>query len=223
MEACKKISVHIADDQEHCLAALELALEDAPDIHITGIARDGEQLLALSTDHPADVIITDINMSGTDGIAATRLIRERYPLIKILGFTQYTDERLFIEMMHAGADGYLFKSMDSHTIVKAVRAVMDDRVFYCNKTLKKMAQVLRQGIFRLSAQPLPPGFFIGKEKEVLLLLCQGLGGKQIAAELDLTLNTVNKYRSNLRKKTGRVNDAMLVLFAVEHRLFIPES
>lgn len=223
MDLAEKIQLYIADDQDHCLESLRLALEDAPDIHIAGVAQSGEQLLALVANNLPQVVITDINMSATDGITATRLLREQYPSIKILGFTQYTDERLLIEMMHAGADGYLYKGTDSYTIATAVRMVVNDGNFFCTRTLKKLAQVLQQGIFCLSPKPIPPGFFVGKEKDVLLLLCEGLGGKQIAARLGLTENTVNKYRANLREKTGRPNDAMLVLFAVQHSLFNPDS
>lgn len=217
------IKVMIADDQEHCLEAIKLALEDAPDICITGQARNGLDLIHMLEEQSPDVIITDIYMKGLDGISVTRMIKEHDENIKVIGFTQYTDEQLLIEMMHAGADGYLFKNADSQTIVKAVRTVSNDGNFFCDKTMNKLVKLFRIGIYRISPEPVKPGFFTGKEKEVLLAVCEGLGAKQIAWKLGLTENTVNKYKANLRKKTNCVNDAMLVVFAIQHHIYIPES
>ena len=215
------MNVHIADDQEYCLEALQLLLEDAADICITGIARNGEELVALLQTSIPDVIITDISMHPMDGITATRIIKKELEQVKVLGFTQYSDERLLLQMMQAGADGYLYKNTDSLTLAEAVRTVMDKGHFFCTKTLGKLAALLRQGVFPLSPEVVAPHFFMGKEKEVLLLLCRGLGGKQIADALGITEHTVNSYRANLRKKTGCQNDAMLVVYALQHGLFTP--
>lgn len=217
------IQVFIADDQPHCLEAVQLALEDAPDIYIAGTARNGFELLHLLQEQTPHVVIMDIYMKAMDGIRATGLVKEFNENIKVIGFTQYTDEQLFIEMMQAGADGYLLKNADSQTMIKAVRTVMNDGNFFCSRTMGKLVKLFRQGIYRPSPEPIGPGFFTGKEKEVLLGVCEGLGAKQIAWKLSLTENTVNKYKANLRKKTNRLNDAMLVVFAIQHHLYIPES
>ena len=222
MKANHYIKVCIADDQNYCLDVMQLALEDAPDIDIAGTAHDGEELLQLVKTHQPDVVITDISMQNMDGVTATSLIKKEYGHIKVLGYTQYRDEGLILEMIQAGADGYLYKNTDSQTMVKAVRDVAGDGNFFCTQSLKAVVGLLSQRLLLRASTSQKPIRFMGSEKEVLLLLCEGMNTKQIATALQLSENTVTAYKAQLRSKTKTINDVTLVIYAILHGIYNPD-
>ncbi len=215
--------VLIADDQYYSIKSLKLTLAHRPGILICGQAGNGEELIQLSTELEPDVIITDIRMPGLDAAEATRIIRSLHPGIKILAWTQFTDDEQILNMMNAGANGYLFKGAEADNIIAAVEAVMRGQTFFCETTNHRLLYMMQHNYLSASCKPLPPHFFAAHEREILVLICKQYKSRQIASSLGLTNNTINKYRNNLLFKTGATNVVGLVLFAIEHGIVKKED
>ena len=216
MRKNKATSVLVADDHYYSIESLKLALAHEKNIVLCGAARSGSELLRLCQQFEPDVIITDVRMPDMSGIEITRIIRTQYPQIKIIGWTGYRDSRQLLDMINAGANGYISKNTDSHYFGKAVETVMRGLPYYCEVTSEHITELLRGEKDYGGPRPLPPGYFAAHEKEILILICRGYKTGAIAAELRLSKNTVNKYRANLKFKTGAATIAELVTFAVEH-------
>lgn len=215
--------VLIADDQYYSIESLKLTLAHREGILVCGQAGNGEELIQLSTQLEPDVIITDIRMPGINTADAIGIIRAVHPDIKILAWTQFTDDEQILNMMNAGANGYLFKGAEADNIIAAIDAVMKGQTFFCEITNSRLLYMIQHRYLASSYKPLPPHFFAAHEREILVLICKQYKSRQIAAQLGLTNNTVNKYRNNLLLKTGAGNVVGLVLFALEHGIVKKED
>src|SRR5438067_1857059 len=133
------IRLVIADDHEIFRDGLALMLSKHKDIDLVGQAENGKELLELiEATHP-DVIMTDIKMPQMDGIEATRLLLRKYPDLKVIALSMFDEENLIVEMLEAGAKGYLLKNADKQEILDAIENVYEDKVFYCRHTSARLA------------------------------------------------------------------------------------
>lgn len=214
----KNINVLVADDQPLCHQALELSLANSSEITICGKAKNGEELISSIATALPDVIITDIQMPGINGIEATKIIKELYPEIKILALTQFSDEELIVKMLQAGADGYILKTASSHSLIQAIKAVKEGHPYFCESTSSRLLKMILKGTIT-ARSALKPDFFAANEKEILIYICEGYSSKQIAPLLGLAHSSVEKYRSRLFKKTGSQNVVDLVMFALTNGIY----
>lgn len=213
----------IADDQFYSLEGLKLALAHIPDITVCGEATDGIALIDRCTELLPDMVITDLKMPGITGMEAISIISTVHPDVKSLAWTQYMDDDLFRETMKAGARGFLYKSVSSQEMANAINRVMRGHTYYCGHTSNMITEMIKNGDMNSSAKPLPPGFFAAHEREVLIGVCRDYNHREIAAQLGLSPNTINKYRANLKFKTGADGIAGLIAFAVEYGVIKPEE
>jgi DNA-binding NarL/FixJ family response regulator len=117
------ISVLVVDDQKTIQQFLKAALEAEPDLNIVGVANDGKEAIEKVEQLRPDVVVMDINMPVMDGLAATRLISDRYTATRVLILSLYDDDEYLSDALEAGAKGYLFKNTPSEDIIIAVRSV----------------------------------------------------------------------------------------------------
>jgi len=194
------IRVLIADDHTVLRHGLRLILSEADDLSIVGEAADGEQAVALALALDPDVVLMDVNMPGVDGIEATRRIRAARPGIHILVLTVSDRDRDLVEAMRAGARGYLLKKAESGEVLEAIRRVAAGEAIL---SATAMARVLDE----LASPVSSPEKLTGRETEVLGLIAQGLGNKEIALALHVSENTVKTHvrhileKLNLRSRT----------------------
>jgi DNA-binding NarL/FixJ family response regulator len=123
------IRLVIADDHEIFRDGLSLMLSKQDRVILSGQAKDGEELLQLVEEVRPDLVLTDIKMPRLDGIAATRILLQRYPDLKIIALSMYEEEDLIVEMLEAGARGYLLKNADKKEIMEAVLTVSGEIYF----------------------------------------------------------------------------------------------
>src|SRR4051812_29284974 len=128
------IRVVIADDHELIREGFYTMFRKYKNLQVVGEASNGEELVDLTASLKPDVIITDIRMPKMDGVEATRIINEKFPQIAIIAFTMYEEETSIIDMLEAGAQGYLIKSAAKSEIMDAVQAVTDHKTYYCRQT-----------------------------------------------------------------------------------------
>jgi len=194
-----KIKILIADDHAVVREGTRQILEQEPDLEVVGEACDGEEAVKLAGSARPDVAIVDIAMPKVDGIEATKQIKTLYPSIAVLILSAYDDDQFVFNLLEAGAAGYLLKSIRSHELIEAIRAVYaGESVLHpviARKVLNRFAPV--------SGQPQgqkPTEVLSEREIEVLRLATQGLSNRDIANGLCLSLRTVQAHLGHIFNK-----------------------
>ena len=201
--------VLICDDHAIFREGLNKVLGD--DVNVVGHASNGKECLELIKSTKPDVVLLDVRMPEMNGIECTRQIRSFNTDIKVIAITQFDEARLVNQMMKSGANGYLLKDTTREEMLKAFRIVMDGKV-YCSPNVDPDGFELHEP---KEGDKLFPKIS-SREKQVLRLICEEFSNKQIAAELGISIKTVELHRSNLFKKIGVSNLAGLVRWAIEN-------
>lgn len=205
----QKITVLLADDHALVRRGFRRLLADDPAIAVVAEASDGDEAVSLAEELKPQVVVMDVAMPGTNGLAATRAILAKNPGAAILMLSMHSEETLVRQALDAGAKGYVLKNaldLDLATAVKRVAA---------GETVLDPAVVPRETESgersRLSA----------RELEVLQLICDGLSNREIAAKLGLSVNTVAVHRANIMNALGVHKTAELVVYAIKNGLVTP--
>jgi DNA-binding NarL/FixJ family response regulator len=217
----EKISrIVIADDFPMFLQGLSLLLEKQPGFEIVGEASNGQQLTAIAKKLQPDVVITDIEMPIMTGIEATREIKSCFPSIGIIALTMFGDDQFVLDMLEAGASGYLLKNGLKEELFDAITVVIAGGNYYSNSTSMRLSKMIAASKAR-SGNTIGAASFSPKELEIIQLICQQYASKEIADKTMLTHRTVEKYRDRIMEKTGSRNMAGIVVFAIRHGIYKP--
>lgn len=212
------IRVLIADDQELIRAGFQTLLRRQPEIEFVGEAENGRELLELTASLKPDIIFMDIKMPLLDGIEATRILSGRQPEIGIIALTLYDDDNLIVDMLEAGAKGYLVKNAAKQEIIDAIHTVYEDGNYYCRHTNSKLAQLIAKSKFNPHKKNKQVEF-TQREKEVIDLICREYSNKEIAAKMGLSVRTIEGYRERIQEKMEVRSTAGLVVYAMKKGLF----
>ncbi len=214
------IRVLIADDHAAIRAGLRLVLDAAPDIDVVGEAADGEVAIRQATALRPDVVLMDIRMPGTDGIAATQAITSQR-LAEVLVLTTFDIDEYVFGALRAGAAGFLLKTVEPVHLIEAVRRVAGgDGVIAPEVTRRLLAAFI-------SASPQPRqepltrtdlGQLTGREREVLAALGRGLSNADIAGDLGITEATAKTHVSRVLGKLGLTSRVQAAILAKEEGL-----
>lgn len=212
----KSISLIIADDHEIFRDGLALMLAKHG-VELVGQAGDGQELVQLVEEKRPDIVLTDIKMPRMDGIAAARLLLQRYPALRIIALSMHEEEDLIVEMLEAGARGYLLKNADKKEILNAIQTVEEGNIYYCKHTTANLASLIVKSKF--DAQKRAPGaLFNDREKEIIRLICRQHTAQEIGDLLYLSKRTVEGYRTRILEKMDVKNTAGVVIFALKHSI-----
>ncbi|HET6253488.1 MAG TPA: response regulator transcription factor [Puia sp.] len=211
------IRLVIADDHEIFRDGLALMLSKQDTVVLTGQAADGEELLRLVADTRPDIVLTDIKMPRLGGIAATKILLQRYPDLKIIALSMFDEEALIVEMLEAGAKGYLLKNAHKNEILEAILTVYDGSIFYCKHTTAQLATLIVRSKLDLHKKAHEP-LFTDREKEIIRLICRQHTAQEIGDLLYLSKRTVEGYRTRILEKMEVKNTAGVVIFALRHHL-----
>lgn len=212
------IKVIIADDHEIFRDGLRLMLQKQPDIDLLAEAEDGKELIEQIKQLRPDVVITDVKMPRMDGVAAARHISEHYPTIGIIALTMFDEDDLIVDMLEAGARGYLLKNADKNEMVDAVKSVFNNEPYYCRHTSHKLAQMVARSKFNPFKHEVKP-VFSDREKEMIVYICDGLTNKEIAEKVFLSVRTVEGLRMKLLEKMNVKNTAGIIIYAIKNNLY----
>ena len=191
----------IVDDDPLIVSSLELSLSLKDDITVIASANDGAKAIEICKNTPPDVILMDIRMPGTDGIAATRLIKQRHPEIKIMMLTTFDDRQNIQQALAAGADGYLLKTDKIDQIADKLRLLVQNVSILDNEVLRKLSPQENPAL-----QTLTP-----RENDITRLVSQGLSNKEIATTLFLSEGTVRNNIVTIMEKLNVKNRTQLGL------------
>ena len=212
----ESIRILIADDHSVVRSGLRALLQGTRGFSVVAEAPDGEEAVRRAAHCKPDVAILDISMPKLNGVEAARLIKRDNPSTRVLVLTIHESEEYVYQVVRAGADGYVLKNADRKELCAAVRAVMDGGRFFSpsvsNLIIQEFANRVREesGGGGRSGDVLTP-----RENEVLRGIAQGKTSKEIAADLFLSVRTVNTHRANLMQKLDIHETASLVRYAVQ--------
>ncbi len=215
------VKVVIADDHEIFRDGLKLVLQKQKDIVVAGEASDGRELIELVKQQLPDVVITDVKMPNLDGVAAAKYLAQHYPSIGVIALTMFDEEDLIIDMLEAGAKGYLLKNADKTEILEAVHTVANNQSHYCRLTSQKLASMVAKSKFNLHLKKEKPEFN-EREKEIIRHICDGLTNKEIGEKIFLSVRTVEGLRLKIIEKMNVKNTAGIIVYAIRENLYIPQ-
>ena len=216
------ISLVIADDHEIFRDGLALMLSKQEDIALVGQAENGRELVEMVEKLNPDIVITDIKMPLLDGIEATKQLLKKNADRKIIALSMFDEDNLIIEMLEAGAKGYLLKNADKKEILEAIVTVYEDNIFYCRHTTSKLASMIVKSRFDPQKKKQGVGF-TDREKEIIRLICRQQTAQQIGNQLFLSKRTVEGYRTKIMEKMDAKNTAGVVIFALKNNLIREED
>ena len=209
------IRVLLVDDHKILRDALRGVLEREQDITVVGEANDGAEGLKLASELRPDVALMDIGLPVLGGIDATRSLVAEHPEVKVVALSTFSDRRIVLQMLDAGARGYVVKSAGRDELLRAIRAVAYGRTYLCPDASAVLVESLR-GKKQVDN---PAGDPIGRrEREVLQLLADGLTSPEIGKRLHIATSTVEVHRRNLMRKLELHSIAELTKYAVRNGL-----
>ncbi|MFF1510027.1 response regulator [Streptomyces sp. NPDC058326] len=224
------IRVLLADDQALLRSAFKVLVDSEPDMEVVGEAADGAQAVALARSERADVVLMDIRMPGTDGLAATRMITADPELsgVRIVMLTTFEVDEYVVQSLRAGASGFLGKGAEPEELLGAIRIAHAGEALLSPAATKGLiATFLAQGA---GAAPVGEGggarterlaALTAREREVLVLVGGGLSNDEIAERLDVSPLTVKTHVNRAMAKLGARDRAQLVVTAYESGLVRP--
>ncbi len=185
-------------------------------------ATNGQELIDAVADLRPNVVLTDIKMPIKDGIEATRHIVANNPDTGVIGLTMYEDEEQIIEMLEAGAMGYLVKNATKEEMEAAIQCVYNKQNYYCSQTTLKITKMIARSRFNPYKQREKVSFK-DTELEIIKLICDGLTSKEIAAQINLSYRTIEGYRTRILEKMEVHNTASIIIYAIKHQLVSVEK
>ncbi|MFH8578207.1 response regulator transcription factor [Streptomyces zaomyceticus] len=224
------IRVVLADDQALLRSAFKVLVNSEPDMEVVGEAADGAQAVALARSERADVVLMDIRMPGTDGLAATRMITADPELsdVRIVMLTTFEVDEYVVQSLRAGASGFLGKGAEPEELLGAIRIAHAGEALLSPAATKGLiATFLAQGP---GAEAVGEGgrgrterlaALTAREREVLVLVAGGLSNDDIAERLDVSPLTVKTHVNRAMAKLGARDRAQLVVTAYESGLVRP--
>jgi two-component system, NarL family, invasion response regulator UvrY len=208
------IRILIADDHEIVRAGLRqfIAIED--DMEVSGEAESGSQAIDLARERDFDVVLLDISMPDKNGVDTLKSLKHMRPKLPVLMLSAYAEEQYALNLMRAGAAGYLNKESAADELVKAIRIVGSGRK-YVSPTL---AQLLAEDVSGGRGDQAPHETLSEREFQVFCKLAGGQAVSRIAEELNLSVKTVSTYRSRILEKMNMKTNADLTYYAVKNEL-----
>ena len=208
------IRLVIADDHAVVRAGLSQLVSTLEEVELVGVAANGEEAVALCADRAPDVVLMDIEMPVLDGIEATRRIKERQPEVAVVVLTSFSDRERILRALDAGAAGYLLKDAEPEQLARALRAAAAGDVPLDPKAARALLSA-RTGSTAGAAG------LSDREREVLLLLVEGLSNKLIARRLSISEKTVKAHLTNVFRTIGVTDRTQAALWAERNGLTRP--
>lgn len=207
----------IVDDHSIVLQGLELMLRDAPDLSLTGLYQNGDQLLsALQRGESINTILMDIHMPEINGVELCKMVKRDYPSVSVIGLSMVSEMSLVRLMIKNGASGYLHKNAGKEEVLLALDRVRRGKKYFSEEINDMLIEGVSRGSKTNRKSPFPR--LSRREKDVLRLIVDEHTTQEIADKLFISFGTVETHRRNILSKLGARNTAGLVRITLEYRL-----
>ena len=201
------ISVHIVDDHKILVEGLQKLVDGSGFAQTTAVSYTGKDCLWKLSFQQPQVILLDINLPDWNGIELCKEIKKKYPEVKIVALTSYSEYSIVRQMLENGASGYVIKNAMPEEILLAIQTVVNNETFLCEEINVLMNKHAIEQIW------LTP-----REKKLLKYIVDGYTNPEIAEQMRLAVDTINNYRKKLLYKLNARNTAVLVRMAIEEKL-----
>lgn len=205
-----KLRIMLADDHQMFRDALCSLLQSSPELEVVAQTGDGLQVLSLARACAPHIVCLDIGMPGMNGVEVARALRAAMPQVKVIALSAFTDQRYVLDMLGAGACGYVTKAEASDELLRAIDAVRRGRTYLCPDVAGAVTHAL---LHKGEAGPVPSALG-ARERQVLQLVAEGYTSKQIGHKLHVASSTVDVHRRNIMRKLGLHSVAELTRYVV---------
>jgi DNA-binding NarL/FixJ family response regulator len=209
-----RISVLLAEDHTIVRQGLHILIEADGDIEIVGEAKTGREAILLNRNLRPEIVVMDIAMPLLNGLQATRQILKVFPETKVLILSAHSDPEYVEQVVKSGARGYLVKQSSAEMVAKAIRELHKGHFFFTGAIAKKLKAEYQNSPDGIGLQKTGITDLTSREAELLQLIAEGHVNKQIAAELGISIKTVEKHRQHLMEKLNIHDIAGLTRFAI---------
>ncbi|MGN8644845.1 response regulator transcription factor [Gracilibacillus sp. HCP3S3_G5_1] len=208
------IRVLLAEDQVMVRQGLKAMIETDREIEVTGEADNGRQAVALCEKQMFDVAILDIRMPEMDGIKAAKVLRSRFPHLKILMLTTFDDNQYVMDALKMGVSGYMLKDGDTESLIRSIKSALKGGLSLQDQVAAKVVPELLKKEQEKAIDPtLTP-----RERAILKCIGEGLNNKEIGERLGLSVGTVKNQTSQILDKLELRDRTQLAIYAIRHRL-----
>jgi DNA-binding NarL/FixJ family response regulator len=209
----RPVRVFVVDDHTVVRRGLQAYLETVDDMEVIGEAAEGREALdgiaaLVAAGRPPDVVLMDLLMPGMDGVTATGAITQRYPEMEVVAMTSFAEADKVLGALRAGAAGYLLKDAEADEVTTAIRAARRGEVHLDPAIAKQLTRSL------VASEPRTVTALTDREREILVLVAQGLSNQQIADALVISERTARTHVSNILSKLGLASRTQAALLAI---------
>ena len=212
------IKVLIADDQELIRQSLQIVLNSKPDIEVSDVAANGQEVIQCIRKNKSDIILMDVRMPKMDGVQCTKMIKENYPQIKIIILTTFDDDEYVFNALKYGASGYLLKGVSMDELSEAIRTVYSGRAMInpdiAAKVLRLFSQ-MAQTNYTIPVEEKDIRQLTKTEWKIIGQVEKGASNKEIADALSLSEGTIRNYLSTILNKLNLRDRTQLAIWAVQ--------
>ena len=201
------IRLLLVDDHKIFVEGVANILSTVDNVKVEGCAYNGAEALSFLANNDIELVITDIEMPGMTGIELAKTIKETYPAIKVIALSMYDKGEIIHSLVATGAEGYLLKDIEKHELIEAIETVYAGTYYYSGSIASMM-------IKNMSSKDM----LTRREKEIIKLVVDEYGNKQIADKLFISEHTVEAHRKNIFRKTGSKNIVRMIKYAYENKL-----
>jgi two-component system nitrate/nitrite response regulator NarL len=202
-----KIKIYLVDDHKIFVKGVATLLEFEKDIEVIGYTYDGKSALAAIETNKPDILLTDIQMQHFSGIELTKVIKEEYPEIKVIGLSMFDKPEIITELISAGAEGYLLKDIEKDELVLAIHEVLSGVMYYSSSVASLLLKSLDN-----------KDLLTKREREIISLIVKEKTNIDIADTLFISEHTVESHRKNIFRKTKAKSIVGLINYAYENKL-----
>jgi DNA-binding NarL/FixJ family response regulator len=215
------IKVMIAEDQELIRQSLEIILSSKPDMELVGVAENGREAVELAKNLIPDIILMDIRMPEIDGVKCIKIIKEKFPQIKIIVLTTFDDDEYVYNALKHGASGYLLKGISSKELVEAIRTVNNGGALINPNIAVKVVGLfsrMANADFTIKIDDTIIKSLTKNELKIIQLIGRGLSNKEITEKLNFSEGTVRNYISGILNKLNLRDRTQIAIYAVQSGL-----
>ncbi|BAS26075.1 response regulator [Limnochorda pilosa] len=215
----RPVRVLIVDDQQMIREGISLILKSHPGIEVVGEAANGREALERVEASQPDVVLMDISMPELNGIDATVVLKRRFPQVKVLALTVHDAEGYILQLLRAGASGYIVKKAAGDELIEAIRCVCRGD-YYLHPTVTR--QVIEEYVRHMQEGTRgPEDLLTERERQIVQLAAEGYKNREIAERLNISLKTVETHRANIMQKLNISDRVELVRYAIRAGIIEP--